>query len=228
MNEQRPTVLERPVMRDQFRKELRGRLMSEAAVVLAPRPRWFSFPTILRPALAAAAILVLVLAGATNAAASSLPGDPLYAVKRTSEDVQLAFTFDEVARMQLLARLADRRLEELAEIAKQRPASAPTATQEYADAVERFANALDNVRNADSEDKRDAAQALAEAAREKHKAVLDAVKGQLPTVDQNDVQNVIDREEKRTAPSDDPGRGGQGGSGGGRPSNAPAKPTPKR
>jgi len=61
MNERRPPVLERPVMREQFRKELRGRLMSEAAVVLAPRPSWFSFPAILRPAFAAAAILVLVL-----------------------------------------------------------------------------------------------------------------------------------------------------------------------
>ena len=228
MNERRPPVLERPVMREQFRKELRGRLMSEAAVVLTPRPSWFSFPAILRPALAAAAILVLVLAGATNAAASSLPGDPLYAVKRTSEDVQLALTFDEVARMQLLARFADRRLEELAEIAKQRPSSAPTATQEYADAVERFANALDDVRNADNEDKRNAAQALAEAARDKHKAVLDAVKDQLPEVDQSDVQKVIDREEERTSPDENRGRGGQGGTGGGRPSNVPAKPTPKR
>jgi hypothetical protein len=225
MNERRPPVLERPVMREQFRKELRGRLMSEAAVVLAPRPSWFSFPAILRPALAAAAILVLVIAGATNAAASSLPGDPLYAVKRTSEDAQLALTFDEVARMQLLARFADRRLEELAEIAKQRPSSAPTATQEYADAVERFANALDDVRNADSEDKRNAAQALAEAARAKHKAVLDAVKGQLPEVDQSDVQKVIDREQERTSPDENRGHGAEGGSGPRRPT---PKPTPKK
>ena len=129
MNERRPPVLERPVMREQFRKELRGRLMSEAAVVLAPRPSWFSFPAILRPAFAAAAILVLVLAGATSAAASSLPGDALYVVKRTSEDVQVALTFDDVTRMQLLARLADRRLEELAEIATQRPSSAPLVWQ---------------------------------------------------------------------------------------------------
>ena len=225
MNERRPPVLKRPVMREEFRKELRGRLMSEAAVVLAPRPSWFSFPAILRPALAAAAILVLVLAGATNASASSLPGDPLYAVKRTSEDVQLALTFDEVARMQLLARFADRRLEELAEIAKQRPSSAPTATQEYADAVERFANALDDVRSADSEDKRNAAQALAEAAREKHKAVLDEVKGQLPEVDRGDVQKVIDREQERTSQDENRGRGSEGGSGAKRPS---PKPTPKK
>jgi hypothetical protein len=221
MNERRPPVLERPVMREQFRKELRGRLMSEAVVVLAPRPSWFSFPAILRPALAVAAILVLVLAGATNAAASSLPGDALYGVKRTTEDVQVALTFDEVARMQLLARLADRRLEELAQVATQRPSSAPTATQEYADAVERFANALDDLRNADNEDKRNAAQTLAEAAQAKHKAVLDAVKDRLPAGEQPEVQKVIDREEQRTSPSDNSGRPG-------RPSNVPAKPTPKK
>ncbi|MEK6227050.1 MAG: DUF5667 domain-containing protein [Chloroflexota bacterium] len=227
MTEKRPPFLERPVMRDQFRKELRGRLMSEAVVVLAPRPSRFSFPAILRPALAAAAILVLVLAGATSAAASSLPGDPLYAVKRATEDVRLALTFDDVARTQLLSELTDRRLEELAEIAKHRPSSAPTATQEYADAVNNFANALDELRAADSEDKRNAAQTLAEAARAKHKAVLDAVKEQLPADAQPEVQKVNDDEQERTSPSHDPGRGGQGSTGG-RPSNASPRPTPKR
>lgn len=225
MNEKRSPLLERPVMRDQFRKELRGRLMSEAVVVLAQRPNRFSFPALLRPALAAAAILLLVGVGATNAAASSLPGDPLYAVKRASEDVQVALTFDDVARMQLLSQLADRRLAELAEIAKSRPSSAPTATQQYADAVERFANALDDVREASSEDKRDAAQALAEAARAKHKAVLDEVKSQLPADDQSDVQKIIDREEERTSPANNPGRGGPGG---GRPATPSPRPTPKR
>jgi uncharacterized protein DUF5667 len=225
MTARRSPLLDRPVMRDQFRKELRGRLMSEAVVVLAQRPGRFSFPALLRPALAAAAVLMLVLAGATSAAASSLPGDALYGVKRASEDVRLALTFDAVARTQLLSEFTDRRLEELAEVAKRRPSSAPTATQEYADAVERFENALDDLKDAVGEEKRAAAQALAEAARAKHKAVLDAVKDRLSEEDQSDVQKVIDREEERT--TNNPGRG-QGGSGGGRPSNAPAKPTPKK
>jgi len=227
MTDKRSPLLERPVMREQFRKELRGRVMSDAVVVLAPRPSRFSFPAILRPALAAAAILVLISAGATSAAASSLPGDPLYAVKRAGEDVRLALTFDEVARTELLSELTDRRLEELAEIAKHRPSSAPTATQEYADAVNNFANALDRLRDADSEDKRNAAQTLAEAARAKHKAVLDAVKDQLPADAQADVQKVNDDEQERTSPSNNGRGGGQGGTGG-RPSNAPPKPTPKR
>ncbi len=220
MTENRSPLLGRPVLREQFRKELRGRLMSEAVTVLAPRRSRFSFPAMLRPALAAAAILVLVSVGATSAAASSIPGDPLYAVKRAAEDVRLALTFDDVARTQLLSELTDRRLEELAEIAKLRPSSAPTATQEYADAVTNFANALDALRQADSEDKRNAAQVLAEAARAKHKAVLDAVKEQLPADAQTEVQRVNDDEQERTSPSNNPGRGGQG-----RPT---AKPTPRK
>jgi hypothetical protein len=225
MNERRPPLLRRPVIRDQFRKELRGRLMSEAVVVLAPRQRRFAFAAILRPALAAAAALVLVVAGATSAAASSLPGDPLYGLKRASEDVRLALTFDEVARFHLLSELTDRRLEELAEIAKRRPASAPTATQEYADAVNNFADALDRLRDADSDEKRNAAQALAEAARAKHKAVLDAVKEQLPADAQGEVQRVADAEQERTLPADESHRGGQGS--GGRPTPTP-RATPKR
>lgn len=229
MNDNRSPLLERPVMRDQFRKELRGRLMSEAVVVLAPRHSRFSFQLMLRPALAAAAILVLVLAGATSAAASSLPGDPFYGLKRATEDARVALTFDDVARTELLSELTDRRLEELAEVAKHRPSSAPTATQAYAEAVNNFANALDKLRSADSQDKRDAAQALAEAARAKHKAVLDEVKDKLPADDQPEVQKVNDNEQERTSPSNNPGHGGQGGTGGtgGRPSNAPVK-TPKK
>lgn len=225
MIERRAALLERPVMREQFRKELRGRLMSEAVVVLAKRPGRFSFPILLRPALGVAAVLVLVLAGATGAAASSIPGDALYGVKRATEDVRLALAFDVEARTQILSDFTDRRLEELAEVVKRRPSSAPTATQEYADAVERFADALDDLKNAASEDKRAAAQALAEAARAKHKAVLDAVKDKLSEDDKTDVQKVIDREEERTSPSNKPGNGQ--GNGNGRPSNAPAK-TPKR
>jgi hypothetical protein len=224
MNERRSPLLERPVMREQFRKELRGRLMSEAVVVLAPRTSWFFFPAVLRPVLATAVILLVVFAGTTSAAASSIPGDPLYAVKRAGEDVRLALTFDDLARTRLLAELTDRRLEELAEIAKRRPSSAPNATQEYADAVNNFANALDKLRGADSGDKRDAAEALAEAAREKHKAALDAVKDALPSEHQTEVQRVNDQEQERTSPSDE--RDGQQSDR--RPTSTPPGKTPRR
>lgn len=220
--------IERPVMREAFRKELRSRLLTEAAVVLAPQgPRPFFLWPILRPALAVAALALIVAWGTTSAAAASLPGDPLYGVKLAAENVQVALTFDDVARMQLLNSIADRRLEELAKVAELRPDSAPTATAEYADAVDRFADAVDKLRDADSEDKRDAAQAVAEAAREKHKAVLDAIKPQLPEDDRPAVDQVIQQEQERTSPSDGNGGGGNNGNGRGRPANS-AKPTPKR
>ena len=199
MSERPRTMLERPVMREAFRKELRARLMSEAAVALAPRDkrtfvellfaqRW------LRPAFATAAVLVLAVAGATTAAASSLPGQPLYAVKRLSENVHVALTFDDVARLRLLSELADRRLDELAQLAAQRSSSAPTATTEFADAVEKFQDEVDRLRAADSDEKREAAQAVAEAARNKHRAVLDAVKEKVPESARERLEQAIERE----------------------------------
>jgi hypothetical protein len=228
-NGRRTPVLERPQIRREFRKELRARLMSQAADVLAPRPQrqWLFASAWLRPALAAAVLAVFVVAGATSAAASSLPGDPLYGMKRASEDVQLALTFDDVARMQLLSDLTDRRLAELAEIAKERPGSAPTATAEYSDAVDKFADAVDKLRDAESDGKADAAQAVADAAREKHKVVLDAVKDKLPENAQPGVQRVIEKEEQRTANERDRG-GGRGSTGGERRANPTSRPTPKR
>ena len=229
-NGRRTPVLERPEIRREFRKELRARLMSQAADVLAPRPQrqWLFASAWLRPALAAAVLAVFVVAGATSAAASSLPGDPLYGMKRASEDVQLALTFDDVARMQLLSDLTDRRLAELAEIAKERPGSAPTATAEYSDAVDKFADAVDKLRDAESDGKADAAQAVADAAREKHKVVLDAVKDKLPENAQPGVQKVIEKEEQRTANERDRGGGGRGSTGGERRANPTSRPTPKR
>jgi hypothetical protein len=207
-------------MRDSFRAQLRAHLLEEAAVALGrrrsePRLRW------LRPALLAAAIAIVALGGATSAAASSLPGDALYGLKRGAEDVRLALAFDDLARMQLLSELADRRLDELAEIARQRPAAAATATTEYAKAVQLFTKAVDELRDADSGDKRAMAEALAEAARDKHTAVLNALKTNLPPEAQPALDEMIEQERARETEW-------QGGAkGGGKPSSPPGRPSPK-
>src|SRR5207302_6441925 len=94
---ERRGILERPVMRKSFRTELRSRLLSEAAVVLAPRPpRLVPSWTILRPALAVAALALVVAWGGTSAAAVSLPGGALYAGKRAAEAVPRTPTFDDL------------------------------------------------------------------------------------------------------------------------------------
>ena len=196
--------LKRPVMREAFRSELRARLMREAQTVLVPRaPR--SPLAWLRPAFAAGAVAFALVVGTGTAAASSLPGDPLFAVKRAAEEVTLVFTFDDVARIELLSEITDRRLAELSEATRERPAAAPTASAEYADAVERFAKAVDVLKAAPSEEKRDAADDVADAAQSKHNAVLDSIRDRLPDSAKPDVQRATD-EERRIAPTLRPDR----------------------
>ncbi|HEY90667.1 MAG TPA: hypothetical protein G4O07_02430, partial [Dehalococcoidia bacterium] len=60
-------------------------------------------------------VLALVLGGGTTvlAAESSMPGSPLYPVKLATENVRLTFSSSDVARAELYATLADRRIEEI-------------------------------------------------------------------------------------------------------------------
>lgn len=235
MTEKGSPLLQRPVMRAQFRKELRGRLMSEAVLVLAPRPGRFSFPVILRPALAAAAIVLLVLAGATSAAASSLPGDPLYAVKRASEDVRLALAFDGTARLQLLSELADRRLAELAEVAQQRPSDAPAATQQYADALDKVTHALDDARASNQSNNHQEGQI--EEAQDRRLKTLDSIKETIPTNARAGFDKLLQREKDRQTqtpagpPTTDVQNGDQPSADGGTDKKAtprPATPNPQQ
>ncbi len=75
-------------------------------------PRWV--------VAAACLALVLVFAGGGTVAASSdsVPGDTLYAVKTAAEQVRLRLTFSEAAKARLQARFAERRVQEMARLAK--------------------------------------------------------------------------------------------------------------
>jgi len=168
-----------PRMRDEFRSELRSKLLVEAQTALDPRKRrdnaWTSF---LRPALGVGLAALVLAAGAGTAAAGSLPGDAAFGLKRAVEDLQVTLTFDDVQRVQLLSQLADRRLAELQEVAS-RDDKSPTASEEYADAVTRFRAAVDAIQQAAPEDKSTKVQDLVDSARDKHEAVLDEVQQQV-------------------------------------------------
>lgn len=66
-------------------------------------------------ATAAASVVAVfaVGAGTVVASADSLPGHPLYSVKRTVERVQLAATTSDVGKAKLLATFADKRVKEI-------------------------------------------------------------------------------------------------------------------
>ena len=183
--------LPEPKLRDEFRRELRARLMQEAVVALAPRPRGTAWTTLLRPALGVGLAGILLVAGAGTAAAGSLPGDFAFPLKRAFEDIQVALAADDVHRVELLGQIADRRLAELRVVAERSDESnAPTASEEFEAAITRFRAAVDAVQSAAPEAKSEAVQELVDAAREKHEAVLDEVQQRL---DNEKAQEAIER-----------------------------------
>jgi len=205
-------MLPRPEPSEAFRRELRRRLMAEAAVALVPRETaWVSLRrSWLRPALALGAAAIVLLSGSGLAAAGSLSGDPAFALKRAAEEVQLAFAADDTARIELLASQADHRLAELFAATTERPGAAPTASTAYADAVAKLSAAIAVLRGKPEtgENKSDAARDVAERASEKHLVVLDELEQRTP----DEARDSVDRakheaESLRPSDSGSPGKG---------------------
>lgn len=205
-----------PGVRDEFRRELRARLMREAAVILVPKRRDTAWTAWLRPALVAGLAALVLVIGAGSAAAGSVPGDVTFGLKRAIEEVRVALTFDDVERVRVLAEITDQRLSELERVAA-RDDKAPTASEEYALAVTRFRQAIDALQLAAPEDdKSELAQDVADAARDKHEFVLERLKGRLSDKAQDsvdratleerkDTPNTKDRKEKNDKTDEDQG-----------------------
>ena len=192
--------LPEPRLRDEFRRELRMRLMQEAVTALAPGQRGNAW-TFWRPAITVGLASVVLASGASFAAAGSLPGDAAFGLKRAVEEVQVNLAADDVQRVQLLAQLADRRLAELQHVADaQREDRAPAAAEEVALAVARFRAAVDVIQQAAPADKSDQVQDLVDAAREKHEAVLDQVQNKLDDEQAREsIERAKDEEQRDTA-----------------------------
>lgn len=189
--------LPEPHLREEFRRELRARLMREAAVTLTGKRRDTAWSAWLRPALAAGLAALVLIFGAGSAAAGSVPGDITFGLKRAIEEVRVALTFDEVERVRVLAEITDQRLSELERVAA-RDDKAPTASEEYALAVTRFRAAVDALQEAAPEDRSALAQDVADAAREKHEIVLEHLKTRLSEKAKDSVDRATAEERKDT------------------------------
>ena len=89
-----------------------------------------------------AVIMVILAGGGTVAAASnSMPGDTLYPVKLATEQVQMAFTFVDVGKAELNARLADKRVEEIVNAASKGDAKSVQISAQH------LSNNLENLSN---------------------------------------------------------------------------------
>ena len=97
----------------------RARLLQRAAEMReakhAPRRSWL---VQFRPLAVALMLVVFFLSGTglVRASTTSLPGDNLYPVKRTWEDVRLLFTFEKVQRVNLEMEYETERLGEIGEL----------------------------------------------------------------------------------------------------------------
>ncbi len=91
------------------------------------RPQWV---------MVVAIVLVVVLAGGSTvaAASSSMPDEPLYPVKLASERVRLVFTPSAMAKAEFYARLADRRVAEIVQMAGENKAEQIEPTARYLNA----------------------------------------------------------------------------------------------
>lgn len=194
----------RPSPRDEFRKRLRADLMNEAVALAEERrlrratlgARLLTFMTVrMRPVAVAATLVAVLLAGAGAAAAGSIPGEPAFALKRAAEEVELALAPDEAAKVEVLTKQTERRLEELGRTAA-RPDKAPTASAAYEAAVKKLAAAVAALRDAPPGEKREAVEQVVEAARDKHVEVLEQLKDRLPDEAKRGIERAIEQQQR--------------------------------
>ena len=215
----------------EFRSRLRASLLAAPVVLESPGPPLFGWSRLgLRPIVASVLLLALLAtAGGGVAAASSMPGDPAFALKRAAEDVQVALAPDDISRLDTLVTQSGRRLVDLETLAARRSSAVATATDEYLAAASRVETVLTRVAALAASPDRDAALARAEAASADHLARLQALATRLPEAAQQGIQRAIEVQQTVHGKSGDaPGRRGSPVAptiAPVRPSTAPATPS---
>lgn len=171
---------------------LRSRLHAEllaAPVVFEPGPRrrpWW------RPAVAAALSVAIVAGGAGTAAASSLPGEPAFALKQAIEELQLVIARDEAARASVALEIAERRLGELRRVLGDPPRAAAAAAA-YAEAVARVGSQAERLRQAPASPERDGALERVSDAGQRATEQLQELGERLPAPAQQGIERAIEQ-----------------------------------
>jgi len=192
-----------------FRAQLRGSLLAAPVTFAVRRPSPIG-RLALRSALAP--ILVLALLAATGggaAAATSLPGDPAFVLKRGVEQVQVALAPDEIARLDTLVAQADSRLADLETLSGRHSNAAGAGVDEYLAASTRVDEEVTRVSGMPASSRRDATLAHASTASADHLARLQALATKLPDAAQHGIQRAIEVQRTVHGKSGNaPGRGG--------------------
>lgn len=181
-----------PTPRAAFRSQLRSSLLQAPLPAMAPRRGLLEF---LRPLLAAAVVIAAITGVGGYAAASSLPGDPAFAIKEAAEAVQLALAPNDDARLALLVEHSDRRLSELRNALAQRPAAVAAASEAYVRAASAVDEGLGRVRSEAPSPQREEAVKRAAEASTKHIDILEQLQPAVPSHAQDGIKRAIDAQE---------------------------------
>jgi exonuclease VII small subunit len=161
--------------------------VSSKSRTTAPGRRFSFRPAYVALVLTLAAVLFGSGFGVFSASAASLPGDPLYGVKRAGEELQLALTFSPAGDKDLLLDFAQKRLDELqALIDEGRYDDLDRALAEFDRQMERIgAQTPDPAREAKYEHLQ---EQLA-----KHIQTLERVRDQVPENAQPSIEKALER-----------------------------------
>jgi hypothetical protein len=141
------------------------------------------------------AVLALVLAGGGGvvyASADSLPGSPLYGVKRATEQVQLSFAPAGTKRAELLIKFAQRRLEEVQSLVEIKGQVDEEALAAIAEETEL---ALEGVEKAPAQDKPALLDKLVSLT-ERQRAVLERVQAKAPEAAQKGLNRALEASQR--------------------------------
>lgn len=197
-----------------FRAALGNRLMAAGHRQNSPRPWWLRLRRRQAAALAAAVVLIFGGFGVAAASAQSLPDEPLYPLKRSLEQVQLALAFRPRDKARQLVQLTQRRSEEQARLV------ALGRVERFAELEEERAGYLNQIadlaQHFSSDDAEDVAQTLAKN-QQHHLEVLAEVLEKAPPqarpgleraleVSRRGYQEAQEAVERRRGPEEGPGR----------------------
>jgi len=159
---------------------------------------WF-LPFSLRPLVTVAATLIVVLAlvlagggGIVYASTDSLPGSPLYGVKRATEQVQLFLTPTGTKRAELHISFAQRRLEELQALAEIKGQVDEEALAAIAEETEL---ALEETEKAPAQDKPALLDKLVSLTK-RQQAVLERVQAEAPEAAQKGLNRALEASQR--------------------------------
>lgn len=190
-----------PMLSASATQAMERRLLKRATELKQSRakPSLWPLPFSLRPLLTVAATLIVILAlalagggGIVYASTDSLPGSPLYGVKRATEQVQLFLAPGGTKRAELHIKFAERRLEEvqtLAEIKDQVNEEALTAIAEETE------SALREAEKAPAQDKQALLDKLVSLT-ERQQAVLQRVQVKAPEAAQKGLKRALEASQR--------------------------------